>query len=203
MIPITNTESKVRKYHLEEYVMECYLQNINMNRIATLCNKKLQKLKDEKKIEDFVDLSQQNIKSYLESEKKNQELLATPESTSLMQQKAMDVMDELVVQKNLLINELDKLRDPDVAIQDSKQVFFVELIKQMGKLTEISAGLQGKLQPAISVNMLGKNITHLVDKIRAHPDIPADIKVMICDMLANEIINEALLKSVKGIEVNG
>lgn len=199
---VPSSNSKIKMYNLEDYVVECYLQGINPNRIATLCNKKLELQKKDKKIESYADINAQNVKVYIEGKLLEKEFKTVDLATvSVINRKAIDVIEELESQKNLIVQEIDKLRDPEASVSDSKQVFFIDLLKQMGKLLELSANIQGKIQPSISVAILKGNLTKLIEKIIAHPDIPDNIKTIICDMIANEILSEALLKSVSGSEI--
>jgi hypothetical protein len=201
LAPLPN--SKIKMYALDEFVAECYVQGMNNNRIATLCNKKLQKMKDEKKIDSYIDINAQNVKVYLEVKLKEKEFLPiSNENLSIINKQAINISKEMESQRNIISYELDKLRDPENPVAENKQAFFIDLLAQYGKLLELAAEVQGKIQPSISIGILSANMTKLIDRIQKHSEIPENIKSIVCTMISDEILNDAL-KSVKGQETNG
>ncbi len=196
--------SKIKMYGLEDFVAECYVQGMNCNRIATLCNKKLEKMKSEKKVESYIDINAQNVKVYLEVKLKEKEFLPiSNENLSIINKQALNIAKEIESQCNIIKYEIDKVRDPENPIAENKQAFFIDLLAQMTKLLELTAEVQGKIQPSISIGILSANMTKLIDRIQKHSEIPENVKKLVCDMIGDEILNDALLKSVKGQETNG
>lgn len=183
-------QSKIETYGLSEYVAECYLQNINCNRIATLCNKKLEERKSKDAEFQFQPINAQNVKVFVKSKEKEKEFSLDRSTAPLLNQVGLDIVSELSACQNMLKGELDKLRDPDTSVSASNQEFFIELIDRMQKTWEIAANVTGKVQPSINIAILKTNVDKIVNKIAEHKDIPREIKDLVLSLILEDFFKD-------------
>lgn len=193
-------QSKILDYGLQDQVLEWYLKGVKPHRIATLCNQELDKRKD-KAEKNYLPINNVNVTYFLRTKQKEIEF-SNNAALAPLNRKAIDVLTAIDETITTIKTEAEKLIHPDNPIQDSKTQFFIELIKQLNKSLELSANVQGKVQPSININIFQNNIKNFTDKIMASPDISNETKQLIIRLVTEELINDNLLKTVQG-EVKG
>lgn len=189
--------SKIVDYKLDQDVMEMYLQGFKTSRIVKRCNEILDARKDDK---EYAELNYMNVKNFLITKQKEIELSKVDDLTPLSR-KAIDISEKLQEILHVIETELDKLRNPDAPVLDSKQELFIRLIKEFNKTLELAAGIQGKIQPSITFNIFQSNVEKFCKKIADCKQFTDETKSLMLNMAADELITDSLLKPIDGKEI--
>jgi hypothetical protein len=95
------------------------------------------------------------------------------------------VMSKLEKSVTILESELDKLRNPETPVLESRAGFFLNLLQEIRATVELMAKIQGQIQPAISINILAQNMERFCDKIEAEKRLTDDVKSLIINLVAD------------------
>jgi len=190
-------ENRIKRYSLGEFVWEMHLQGYSNYKIANLCNEELKERINKGDPKQYIMINATNIDQYLRSSK--MEIEKAPTDTTSKNNMAIVQAQEKVTQQlgrslTILEAELEKLRNPNpnVPVLETRQEFFLKLMQEIRSFLELSAKIQGQLQPAVSINLFSQNINRLCDKISAETQLTNAAKAVILNMIAETVITPDL-----------
>lgn len=190
-------KNKIEDYQLEDLVMTLFNQDFKPASIATKCNKTLKERTDNKV---YVEINQMNVSNYLRGKRKEMALAVKPEETSLGKN-SIDLVSEVSSIINVLQVEIDKVRNPDEAIKDTKAEIFIRMIRELRSTLELVATVQGRMQPSISIAVFSNNIKDFCDKISKSDKLTPEFKELVINLAVDTLMNDDLLKPSKGVEI--
>lgn len=180
-------ESRLKRYGLEELCWDLKFQEFSSYKIAKECNAKLiERIKSGDNTR-YVMVNAANVEQFLRSSKMELEKSPTNTDTNNLSvvQAHNKVMDKLARSVSILESELDKLRNPETPVLESRANFFLNLLQEVRATVELMAKIQGQLQPAISINILTQNMERFCDKIEAEKRLTDDAKHLIINLAAD------------------
>ena len=191
--------SKIEDYKLEEFVMTLFNQGFKPANIASRCNKALSERKDN---QVYLALNQANVAQYLRVKRKEMALAEKPEETPLGKN-SIDLEDEITNIITILQSEIDKIRNPDGPVLDSKSETLIRMVRELRSTLELVAEIKGRMQPSISISVFESNVTKFVNVIKNNKELTNEVKSLVITLACDNLINDALLKPTQGVEING
>lgn len=192
-------QSKIIDYKLEDEVIKLYFEGFKSTKIAKHCNDLLAKRADGK---TYSELNHTNVNQFIKSKKLELEKSAHPEKTPLAKN-SLNLNDKITNIVNILETELDKLRDPNNPIQPHQGELFIRMIRELKSTVELSASIEGKLQPSITVMQFESSIEGFCALVQQCDRLTPEAKKIVIGLAAEHLCNPALLKPVTGKVIRG
>lgn len=180
-------ESRIKRYNLNELCWDLKFQEFSSYKIAKECNAKLMERIKNGDVNQYIMINASNVEQFLRSSKMEMEKSPTNTDTSNLSivQAHQKVMSKLEKSVTILESELDKLRNPETPILESRAGFFLNLLQEIRATVELMAKIQGQIQPAISINILAQNMERFCDKIESENRLTDDVKGLIINLVAD------------------
>ena len=197
-------ENRVARYGLGELVWDLKFQEFSNYKIAQACNAKLMDRIKGGDNNRYIVISTGNVEQYLRTAKMEMEKSPTntTDGSNLAIVKAHEqVMGKLNKSVSILENEIEKLRNIDTPVLETRAGFFLQLMQEIRANIELMAKIQGQIQPAISLNIFSQNIDRLCNRIDSETTLTNDVKRCIMNMIAETITADLVGKPVDYREI--
>lgn len=195
-------ENKIKRYGLGEMVWDLKLQEFSSYKIAKECNAKLMERIKNGDNSQYVMVNASNVDQYIRGSK--MELEKSPSNTDSSNLSVVQahnkVMTKLEKSVTILEAEIDKLRNPETPVLESRASFFLNLLQEVRATIELMAKIQGQLQPAISINILAQNMERFCDKVEAENRLTDDVKSLIINLVADTMSPDLVGKPIIDVE---